>query len=140
MKAKEILNEITRRDKLLALKMEELESLRLLCDARSIRYDTEKVQGSPTRENSAIIEYIQMKDDIADYVAETIRMKRAVMTELDKFTNMQMVKIIYEHYFSGKSFAQIAEELQISERRVQQLNGSALSELNRISQNFAKFR
>lgn len=140
MKAKEILNEIRRRDEILALKMEELENLRLLCDVKSVNYDVERVQGSPTRENSAIIEYIQMKDEIAEYVAETIRMKRAVMTELDKFTNPQMVKIVYDRYFHGKTFEQIAEDLQISERRVQQLNGSALSELNRISQNFAKFR
>lgn len=131
MKAKELLNEIAHRQKMIALKMEQLERLRLMCDVKSVSYDVERVQGSPTRENSAIIEYIQMKSDIDAYVAETARMKRTVMNALDNITNDQLVKIIYDYYFSDKSFMQISNDLDITPRRVQQLHGTALAQLNK---------
>lgn len=131
MKSKDLLNEIAHRQKMIVLKLEQLDRLRTMCGVKSVSYDVERVQGSPTRENSAIIEYIQMKSDIDDYVAETARMKRTVMTALDNFSNEQIVKIIYEHYLNGKSLVQISTDLGMTLRRVQQLNGTALAQLNK---------
>lgn len=131
MKSKDLLNEITKRDKIIALKLEELERLRLMCDVRSVNYDTEKVQGSPTKENTAIIEYIQLKQDIDEYMAETFKLKRKIMTALDEINKDEYVSIIYGHYFFGKTFDDIATEMHVSPRRVFQMHGVALLELDK---------
>lgn len=131
MKAKDILNEIVKRDKIIALKLEELERLRLMCDVRSVSYDTEKVQGSPIKENTAIIEYIQLKEDIDAYMAETFKLKRQIISVLDKVDKDEYVSIIYSHYFFGKTFGNIALEMNVSDRRVLQMHGMALLELDK---------
>lgn len=131
MKAKDILNEIVKRDKIIALKLEELERLRLMCDVRSVSYDTEKVQGSPIKENTAIIEYIQLKEDIDAYMAETFKLKRQIISALDKVDKDEYVSIIYSHYFFGKTFGNIALEMNVSDRRVLQMHGMALLELDK---------
>lgn len=136
LKAKKLLLEIMKRDKIIELKLEELERQKILCEVKGISYDGEKVQGSSnTSQSTMIIEYIQMKDDVEAFIQETMKLKRDVMKDIDKIENEACVQLLYMRYFEKMNFNDIADKLDLSYKRIHQVHSKALIELDKIRLN-----
>lgn len=131
-----LLSEIMKRDKIIELKLEELERQKRLCEVKGIRFDTEKVQGSPNMNQSTmILEYIQMKDDVELFIQETLKLKREIMKDIDKIDDDACIQLLYMRYFEKMNFNDIADKLGLSYKRIHQVHSKALMELDKIRQN-----
>lgn len=129
LKAKKLLLSIMKRDKIIELKLEELERQKRLCEVRAVTFE-ERVQSSGTDTSSKVIEYIQMKDEVDEYIAETLKIKNDVMKKIDEINDDKCVVLLYKRYFQRWSWEDIADELDLSDKRVYQLHDRALKELD----------
>ena len=128
-KAKKLLMSIARRDKIIELKLEELERQKRLCEVRAVTFG-ERVQSSGTDSSMKVIDYIQMKDEVDEYIKKTLELKKYVMDVMDKMENEIYIELLYRRYFEKMTFEQIAEKLHLSNKRVYQLYKIALKELD----------
>lgn len=128
-KAKKLLMSIARRDKIIELKLEELERQKRLCEVCAVTFG-ERVQSSGTDSSMKVIDYIQMKDEVDEYIKKTLELKKHVMDVMDKMENEIYIELLYRRYFEKMTFEQIAEKLQLSNKRVYQLHKIALKELD----------
>lgn len=128
-KAKKMLMSIARRDKIIELKLEELERQKRLCEVRAVTFG-ERVQSSGMESSMKVIDYIQMKDEVDEYIKKTLELKKYVMDVMDKMENEIYIELLYRRYFEKMTFEQIAEKLHLSNKRVYQLHKIALKALD----------
>lgn len=139
MKAKILLNEILKRNKIIKYKLEELERQKNLCEIKGLSYDADKVQTSGANGTDGnIIEYVQLKDELQKYINDTLKLKHDLMNFIDEMTNERLITVLYKKYFEEKSFNEIAKDLNVSYSRVQQLHDKAVNELEKIIENLFK--
>ena len=129
MRAKELLDEISKQNIIIEHKLEELERLKVMCEMSGISFEGEKVQGS-SAERNMMVEYIEMKDEVMAYIKESYKLKKQLMNIVDKIANKKCVEVIYKRYFENMKMYDIANELNYSHQRVYQLHKEALREID----------
>lgn len=136
MEIKELVQEVRNDNHIIKLKQEELERLKRLCEVAGIKYGGERTGGS--RDNSkhekAIMNYIEYKDSLAEYILEAIERRKTLTGKIDQLKNKRQLEIMYAYGISSQSFGKIARNTGISKQRVSQIYNEALEEMQALDE------
>ena len=136
MEIKELVQEVRNDNHIIKLKQEELERLKRLCEVAGIKYGGERTGGS--RDNSkhekAIMNYIEYKDSLAEYILEAIERRKTLTGKIDQLKNKRQLEIMYAYSISSQSFGKIARDTGISKQRVSQIYNEALEEIQALDE------
>lgn len=137
MSGKEFLKDILYIDRLIDCKLEDLENLKYrLVGVRGVNYDSDKVQGSGSKNNyvkeEIIDKIIKLEKSINDKIDELVDIKKKASELIDKIDNMTYRVILYKRYFKGDSMEEISVYCNYSWRWINKLHSKALIEFDKL--------
>lgn len=147
MTTKEYLQQISRLDKIIRIKLVDLHQLETMATSVKISYSEEKVQTSlkVDRLANAVEKIVDTKNETADKVEEYIRLRKKIMCQLDDMIKSGGIEysnyyyILSSRYVEGKSFNKIAKDMDYSRMQINRLHGKALIEFEkRYGQEYLK--
>jgi len=147
MTTKEYLQQISRLDKIIRIKLVDLHQLETMATSVKISYSEEKVQTSlkVDRLANAVEKIVDTKNETADKVEEYIRLRKKIMCQLDDMIKSGGIEysnyyyILSSRYVEGKSFNKIARDMDYSRMQINRLHGKALIEFEkRYGQEYLK--
>lgn len=136
MKAQEELQKILLDDAKINSKLEELARLNALAARVTAAMDSEIVSRTRNTDSlsDAIIKIIEMRDEINNLIDSYVDRKAHYSKIIDGLTNPMQIRVLYGHYYAGKSFQQIADELGYSRRNICYIHGDALRSMENFLQ------
>ena len=132
MDVKDFLNRIKNIDLLINTKLEEVSALRNRLMNVTASCDGERVQTSKQGDKFAdtIAKIVDLENEINGDIDTLVEYKTLAKTLIDKLDDDVLKVILYKRYFSGKTFAQIADDIGYTERWTCELHERALKKLN----------
>ena len=76
---------------------------------------------------NAVDKIIEAKNRVSDELETLEATDREIIGTIDKITDWTLHTLLYERYINGKTWEQIAVQMNYTYRRVTQLHGKALS-------------
>lgn len=136
MKAQEELSKILLDDAKIDSKLEELARLNALATKVTVVMEGEVV--SRTRNSDTmgdtIAKIIAMQEEINTLIDSYADRKAYFSKIIDSLNNAMQIRVLYGHYYVGKSFQQIADELGYSRRNICYIHGDALRSVENLLQ------
>lgn len=128
MQAKEYLNQIRKYDILIDNKKQMI--FRLYSQAESITAAVGKERfqssGSKDKIGDIVAEIVDLRALIRADVEKLTKVKAEVVSTIDKVGDADLINVLYKRYVHYKSWTDIADEMNFTERNVQRLHGKAL--------------
>ena len=115
-------------------KLEDLARLKALAMKVTTTMGGEGTSGTRNTDKmaDAIIKIMEMTEKIDGLVDAYIDLKDYYASMIDTLQNPAQITVLYGHYYSGKSFEKLAEEMGYSRRNVCYIHGAALQALEEI--------
>ena len=134
MKAQEELQKILLDNAKIESKLEELARLNALLTKVTSVMDSEVVSRTRSTDTmtDAIAKIIEKQEEINSLIDSYVDRKAYFTKIIDSLTSPTQIRVLYGHYFSGKSFQQIADEIGYSRRNVCYIHGDALRAVEKI--------
>ena len=134
MKVQEELSKILLDDAKIDSKLEELARLKALSTKVTSVMEGEAVSRTRNADTMAdtVAKIIEMQDEINRLIDSYADRKAYFSKIIDSLNNPMQIRVLYSHYYSGKSFQQIADELGYSRRNICYIHGDALRAMERI--------
>lgn len=134
MKAQEELAKILLDNAKIESKLEELAHLNALATKVTATMDTEVVSRTRNTDTMAdtIAKIIAMQEEINNLIDSYVDRKAYFSKIIDELNNPMQIRVLYGHYYSGKSFQLIADELGYSRRNICYIHGDALRAVDNI--------
>lgn len=128
MKAHEELKQILLDDAKINSKLEELARLKSLATKVTSVMEGETVSRSRNLDTlgEAVARIIVMQEEINALIDSYVDRKAYYSKIIDGLNNAAQIRVLYGHYYSGKSFQQIADELGYTRRNICYIHGDAL--------------
>lgn len=134
MNAKEELENILIWEAKIEGKAEQIKCLEVLASRTTSTMSGEAV--SRTRDNDPHGRYIVKKEELVEEIAklqdENERRKDRLSGIIDTLRNPQHIRVLYGLYFNKKTQAQLARELNYSDRHIGNLRYDGISEVQKI--------
>jgi len=135
MNAKEYLNQAYKLNNRINSKLEQLEVLKSLSmkvtscfsDVKVIHESNEKSQMEKN-----LVKIIDLSVEINDEINELIRLKSEIAETIREVDDVNCELLLVKRYISGKSWEEIAEEMQYSISGIFRIHGEALKKINKI--------
>lgn len=140
MTVKELIQKVRTETVIVRHKEEELYRLETLCGVSGIRYGGEKGSGSRNinKNEQSYLNYIEFKDELSEYIQETLENRKRMMALIDTLKNRQAVNIMYKYCMENYTIRQIADELNYSRQSVHRIYLNAIEEMEKSIQKEAK--
>lgn len=134
MKAQEELSKILLDNAKIDSKLEELAHLKALATKVTATMDVEVVSRTRNVDTMAdtVEKIIAMQDEINGLIDSYADRKAYFSKIIDSLTSPMQIRVLYGHYYCGKSFQQIADEVGYSRRNVCYIHGDALRAVEKI--------
>lgn len=133
-KAGEFLKGIRRADALVKRKREQIERLRNLAEYRSPIMDPNgggRGGGRDTR-GEVMCKVVDMEKELEHDVARLLEDRMVAMRMIDSLDNADVVSVLYMRYLDGRSWQEIAYELDRTVQWVYELNRRGIRRLERM--------
>lgn len=133
MNTKEYLNQVSRLEKTIEHKVTEILQYRELATRlKSVQYGV-KVRTSlePDRIGNAIAKIDDMECQLSKLVNQYLYKKSYIAAQIDTMEDEKLYHVIVSRYIEKKTFEQIADELNYSQRQISRLHESALAEFEK---------
>ena len=135
MNAKEYLNQAYKLNNRINSKLEQLEVLKSLSmkvtscfsDVKVIHASNEKSQMEKN-----LVKIIDLSVEINDEINELIRLKSEIAETIREVDDVNCELLLVKRYISGKSWEEIAEEMQYSISGIFRIHGEALKKISKI--------
>ena len=129
--AKQYLLQISKSEKLISNKIEELKALNLLATKTTkIIDDNIHIRGSSDKIGKVIPKIIDLENEINQEILKYIVLRSEVMKIIDSL-EPSMMELLYKRYFQFKDWDTIAQEMNYTYRWVLGLHGKALYEFQK---------
>lgn len=134
MKAQEELSKILIENAVIDSKLEELAHLNALATRVTAAMDSEVVSRTRNTDTMAdtIAKIITMQDEINRLIDSYVDRKAHFSRIIDSLNSPTQIRVLYGHYYFGKSFQQIADEIGYSRRNICYIHGDALRAVEKI--------
>ena len=131
MDIKTYLNQIRHLDLLIDSKLEQVNQIRNQMIYVSPTFG-ERVQGShdPDKFTNGVAKIIELEKVINEDIDKLVDMKVKAREIIETLDTVVEKAILYKHYFEGKSFEDIAVEVNYSLRWVYKIHGDAMDKLS----------
>lgn len=128
MKAQDELQKILLDDAKINSKLEELARLKALATKVTAVMDSEVVSRTrnPDTMGDTVSRIIEAQDEINRLIDSYVDRKAYFSKIIDGLNNPMQIRVLYGHYFFGKSFQQIADEIGYTRRNICYIHGDAL--------------
>lgn len=126
MDVKSYLEQVKNLNDRMAVIKSEIERLDALLGVKSPRLDRPK--GSATPRDALIIQIMGAKDKLWVEYRDCLSQQESVLKSLKTLPD-RLFKIVYKKYFEFKSWEQIAEECDISQRHIYNLKNEAFDKI-----------
>ena len=136
MSVKDFLNKIRKIDLLINEKLDEVSELRDRLTNITANTENERVQTSMQGDKfgATIAKIVDLEEKINADIDTLVEYKRVARELIEKLDDDVLKLILYKRYFSGKTFEQIAVEINYSWRWTCKLHGKALQKLNKYKE------
>lgn len=116
-------------------KLEQIGELRAKAEAiGAVRYDKDKVQTSMSGDNllDCVAKIVELEKELDAEVDALVDMKRVALERMKLMKNQTEKLILFERYFNGKTFEQIAVNCNYSWRQVHRIHGRGLKHFESV--------
>lgn len=104
MTAKEYLSQLRILDTRITQKIEELDQLKSLVQARGLRTDTDRVQTSPENvQESVIAKYLDLETKIDQMIDCYVTKKDKIINQIHELNDDRYIQVLYLHYVPDKN-------------------------------------
>jgi transcriptional regulator len=134
LKAQEELQKIPIYDAKIDSKLEELSRLQSMATKVTAVMDSEVVSRTRNTDTmgDTVAKIIAMQDEINSLIDLYTDTKAHFSKIIDELQSPIQIKVLYGHYFHGKSFQKLADELGYSRRNICYIHGDALVAVEKI--------
>lgn len=134
MKVQEELQKILLYDAKINSKLEELMVLKSLATKVTSVMEGEAVSRTRNLDTmgDTIAKIADMQDEINNLIDLYVDKKAYFSRIIDSLQNPMQIRVLYGHYFHGKSFQKIADELGYTRRNICYIHGDALVAVEKI--------
>lgn len=134
MKAQEALSKILLDDAIIDAKLEELARLKALSTKVTAVMEGEVVSRTRSTDTMAdtIAKIIETENEVNSLIDSYVDRKAYFSKIIDGLNSAMQIRVLYAHYYAGKSFQQIADELGYSRRNICYIHGDALQAVEKI--------
>lgn len=139
MNAREYFEDIKKRNRLINIKIEELERLKALCELKGTNFDSVGFGGGGKNpdKSSNLVRYVEAKKSLDGLIDELVDKRLTAIELCGMINDVKKVNVLYELYFKDTLVTDLAEKYSYTEQRVYQLRNEALNELD--TKHFNKF-
>ena len=135
MNAKEYLSQAMWLDQRINSKLEQKEQLEALAKRVTVNFTQEKVSGgrattSPMED--ATVKLIDLCHEINDDIDELITLKAEILEIISKVDDPVSQLLLQMRYIEGKTWEEVAYDLDYNSRTVFKIHGRALKEIEKI--------
>jgi len=133
--AKRFLTRIRMYDRKIYLKMQELYQLKDMITSITPAYSDNPGSGgsgSQDKIGSAICKIVDLQDEINAYVDQYVDARKEVIDLLDRMDDPDQFSVLHERYILHKTFEQISEDLNYSQRWILTIHGRALKKVESL--------
>ena len=133
MTAKEYLNQIRDLDILIDRKQAALDRLRTLSMSISVSVNDNPIQtsGSKDKMGDTVSRIIDVQDEINADIDKLVGMRIEASNLIDQLNKTKEISVLYMRYLEKRSWDEIADELSYSLRRIFEIHGDALHNLEK---------
>lgn len=134
MSPKEFLSQYLEADREIDAQLDEIRKLRAKITGTGVNLNPDKVQSSPPGDTMArIIEKIMdMEQEVDTEIDELQKIRREVFQVIRSIPNWKQRAVLRRRYINGKTWEQIAVDLDLSYQWVCALHGKALQEAKKF--------
>jgi DNA-directed RNA polymerase specialized sigma subunit len=135
MNAKEYLNQAYKLNSRINSKLEQLEVLKSLSMKVTSCFSDVKVMHSKNEKSQMeknLVQIVDLSVEINDEINELIRLKSEIAETIREVDDVNCELLLVKRYISGKSWEEIAEEMQYSISGIFRIHGEALKKINKI--------
>ena len=102
--------EVRKENTVLMRKTEELERLLSICHVTGVNMEGERVSGSHnnSRVEQAYLNYIEYKEEVDEYIAETKAKRKRLNDLIDTLENQQEIDVMYKYCLANMSIQEIS--------------------------------
>ena len=116
---------------------EDLERTRDMTTQITARLDVTPVSGSHEQDKlgDAVAKIIDLEKDITDAIEEYVSIKNDVIKTLGKVEDANQLNVLYNRYVLGRTWEEIAYEMNYSYYGICKLHGKALQTVEKLLEN-----
>lgn len=132
MEVKEYLQQISRLDRMIKDKMQEIAQFRSLLNGISAIRNEERVQTSSDHDKigGSVAKILEMEEELDRIIDEYVDKKRIIVSQIDSMENELHYDVLFSRYVEKKKFECIALEMQYSYRQIIRIHGDALRDFD----------
>ncbi|MEE0874157.1 MAG: DUF1492 domain-containing protein [Ruminococcus sp.] len=130
IKAKDYLNQVRRVSWIIEAKESELDELKKALHSASlheVHVKTTSVQDLMKKVDTVLDYQLEIRAEIA----RLISLKKEIHGKINQLSKPMYVGVLTEYYINGKTWQDIAEGLDLSERHIYRIHGNALNEFRK---------
>lgn len=134
MTTKEYLSQISRLNRVVENKFEEIKQLRELSQSvKSIDNTRERVDTTPNFDKigTAVSKIDELERDLDTMIDEYVNKKNKIIMQIDSMEDETLYTILFSRYVEKKTFEKIATETSYCYRQITRLHGKALREFEK---------
>ena len=135
MNAKEYLSQAIWLDQRINNKLEQKEQLEALAKRVTVNFTQEKVSGGRATKSpmeDATVKLIDLCHEINDDIDELITLKAEILEIISKVDDPVSQLLLQMRYIEGKTWEEVAYDLDYNSRTVFKIHGRALKEIEKI--------
>ena len=136
MNAKTFLSQAYILQQAIRIKREQISQMRDLLTNISVSYDKEKITSTPDSSplEKNIVQMIEMKQELEDDIAQLAVVQKETLDIINRVENVKAREVLSKHYLGFKSWRDIAEEMDISQKWAQNLHTKGLQHIDKLLQ------
>ncbi len=134
MTAKEYLMQVRYLDKLINAKISELDKLeKQITSLHSVTLgDKVKFSAGWNSIQRTVDKIIDMRTEINDEIDRLVDLKAVIRKQLNSLNDNRFISVMIEYYINSRTFEQIAEDMNYSNRQVIRIHGKALKKFREL--------
>ena len=108
----------------------------------SISYDKEKITSTPDSSpmEKNIVQMIEMKQELEEDIAQLAVVQKETLDIINRVENVKAREVLSKHYLGFKSWRNIAEEMDISQKWALNLHTKGLKQVDNLLQEKASIQ
>ncbi len=141
MKVKEYLSQALWLDQKINSKLEQLETLRALATKVTAKLAEEKVSGGNNTKGhmeNAVVKIVDLEKEINEDIDRLVDIKTEIMDTISQVDDPVCQLLLWMRYVSGKTWEEVAWELDYNDRTVFKIHGRALKKIEEIKKRAVK--
>ena len=142
MNAKTFLSRAYLLQQAIRIKREQISQMRDLLTNISVSYDKEKITSTPDSSpmEKNIVQMIEMQQELEDDIVQLAVVQKETLDLINRVENVKAREVLSKHYLGYKSWRDIAEEMDISQKWALNLHTKGLKQVDNLLQEKASIQ